>query len=243
MRAGGLAGEIQDYRRAKALSEEALAVAREIGDSHLTAGILHTLGFIASQVDDYAQAIVFYEQALTLLRAEGLKEHEPTTLYNLGEIARWQGDYNRAIALYREALAICEEMGDTTRIAWMYRGLGCVALEQRDYEPATRFFKESLTLLRDVGEKFGITEALEFLARAAAESGPNVENVRRAARLLGAAALVREHIGYPVLPTERPAYERCVAGVRAYLGEDQFAADCAEGRAMTLDQAIAYALE
>src|SRR5439155_26261133 len=184
------ATEMQDYRRAKVLAEEGLAVAKELGDQEHVARCLNSLANLALSADeDRVRAIALLEEALTVVRAERLKEYEPTVLYNLGGMACDQGDYSRAIALYQEALAICEEMGDTTRIAWMYRGLGCVALEQRDYELATRFFKESLTLLRDVGEKLGITEALELLARATAESGQNREDIRRADRLLGAASL------------------------------------------------------
>ena len=65
----------------------------------------------------------------------------------------------------------------------------------------------------------------------------------RAARLLGAATGQFEAIGAAMWPADRLEYERTVAAARAALSEEVFAAAWAEGRAMTLDQAIAYALE
>jgi hypothetical protein len=59
---------------------------------------------------------------------------------------------------------------------------------------------------------------------------------------LGAAEALRETIGLPLAPVDRAAYERNVAAVRAQFDAASFAAAWAEGRAMTLEQAIAYAL-
>ena len=65
----------------------------------------------------------------------------------------------------------------------------------------------------------------------------------RAARLFGAAHALRESVGIPLRPIARPEYERDVAAVRTRLDEASWQAAWAEGQAMTLEQAIAYALE
>jgi hypothetical protein len=44
------------------------------------------------------------------------------------------------------------------------------------------------------------------------------------------------------LPREHATYERDVAAARAYIDQAVFVAAWAEGQAMTLEQAIAYAL-
>jgi hypothetical protein len=64
----------------------------------------------------------------------------------------------------------------------------------------------------------------------------------RTARLFGAAEALREKFCRPLPPVDRGDYD-CVPAARATLGEDLFAATWTEGRAMTLEQAIAYALE
>ena len=57
------------------------------------------------------------------------------------------------------------------------------------------------------------------------------------------AATVREHLGPPLLPADRGGYEADQAAVRTELGEAAFVVAWEDGRAMTLEQAIVYALE
>ncbi len=64
----------------------------------------------------------------------------------------------------------------------------------------------------------------------------------RAARLFGAAAALREAVGLPREPIDQRPYERHVAEVRTALSEAQFTAAWAEGRTMTLEDAVAEAL-
>jgi hypothetical protein len=64
----------------------------------------------------------------------------------------------------------------------------------------------------------------------------------RAARLLGAAAALRETIGAPLPLPERADVEQAVAGARAALGEAEWTAAFAAGRMLSLEQAIAEAL-
>jgi hypothetical protein len=64
----------------------------------------------------------------------------------------------------------------------------------------------------------------------------------QAARLLGAAEALRVATHVPVPPVDQTDYERTVAAARAHLDEATFAAAWAEGRAMTLEQAIDLAL-
>jgi hypothetical protein len=66
-------------------------------------------------------------------------------------------------------------------------------------------------------------------------------HTRQAAQLLAVARLLVE-IGH-MHPVDLDDYERDVALARAQLGEAAFTAACAEGQAMSLEQAIAYALE
>lgn len=67
------------------------------------------------------------------------------------------------------------------------------------------------------------------------------ERPKRAARLLGAAAALRETIGYPVRPARRADYDRLAAAVRTALGEGA-AEGWAAGQGMTMEQAVEYAL-
>jgi hypothetical protein len=69
------------------------------------------------------------------------------------------------------------------------------------------------------------------------------EQPARAARLWGGAERLRQVLGRRTAPAARATYERAMAVARAQIGEDAFAAAWAAGRAMSIEQASAYALE
>jgi hypothetical protein len=64
----------------------------------------------------------------------------------------------------------------------------------------------------------------------------------RAAHLFGAASALREALGAPLPPPDRPTYDCALESARGQLGKQAFATAWAEGQAMTLEQAIAFAL-
>jgi hypothetical protein len=126
-----------------------------------------------------------------------------------------------------------------------------VACLQGNFVQATDPLTQSLTLYRDTDDVWGIIECLEtftWLVSGQAVKVPQqargiAPTLARAARLLGAAAEMRAVTGHPPIVGSQAIHERNAAAIRAQLGEDGFAAAWAEGRAMTLEQAIAYALE
>lgn len=63
----------------------------------------------------------------------------------------------------------------------------------------------------------------------------------RAARILGAMESMRERLRYPLPAIEQGPYEREISRIREALGDDRFAVERAAGRAMRVEQAIAYA--
>src|SRR5690606_4849131 len=79
-------------------------------------------------------------------------------------------------------------------------------------------------------------DSLDALARTAARRESFVE----AARLLAATDRARDEMSYPRPPVDRPGYEALVERLRANAGAD-FDAAWAEGRRLTLDEAVGYA--
>jgi hypothetical protein len=65
----------------------------------------------------------------------------------------------------------------------------------------------------------------------------------RAARLFGAAAALRDASGVELPASEREDHDRDLTDVRARLDSVAFAAAWAAGRAMTLDEALAYVMQ
>jgi len=203
------------------------------------ANALNGAGVLAYDQGDYATAHILQEESLAIYRELGDRSGIAASLNNLGNVAKEQGDYAEARVLYEESLAILRELGDKSGIAYSLSNLGNVAWRQGDVAAARALHDESLAIRRELGDKLGIAYTLEGMAALAAGQGQN----ERAARLWVTAEVLREAIHSPLSPKEKEAHDRKVATARASLGEEAFAAAWEAGRAMTLEQAIEYALQ
>jgi tetratricopeptide (TPR) repeat protein len=150
-----------------------------------------------------------------------------------------QRDYPAARALHEESLALYREIGDKAGIASCLNNLGNVAREQGNYPAARALYEESLTLYREIGDKRGIAECLARLGGVAVGVG----QVDRGANLLGAVEGLLGSMDAVLDREDRLPYDRAVASARAQLGEEAFEQAMQEGRAMSVEQAIHYALD
>ena len=118
-------------------------------------------------------------------------------------------------------------------------GLADVDLNSGDHGAAQVLYEEALMLLKDVDDRWWIAWCLEGMAEVAvAQRRPE-----RAARLFGAAESLRDAIGAPRPPGFRGYCERDLAAARDSLDEAAFENAWEEGRIMTPERAIEYALE
>jgi tetratricopeptide (TPR) repeat protein len=230
-----------DYPAAMARHEESLAIWRELGDRYGIARTLLASGNASYSLGNEAAAESLYEQSLAIERELGDQRAIAIVLNNLGMVAEYyRGDCPAARRLHEEALAIRRELGDRWGIASSLLNLGTTAFDQQDYVSARAQLKESLSIHRELADRLGIVGSLEALAALEFVTG----RVEAGARLCGHAERVREEIGAACPAWERLRYDRQVAAGRAALGNDvAFDAAWQEGRAMTLEQAIEYALQ
>jgi predicted ATPase/class 3 adenylate cyclase len=224
---------------ARPIFEESIALFRRIGDPWGLASALYYLGEIEQAAGHYASARALIEEALGLTRPTEDRFTLSVYVDTLGEIALAEGDYRQARCLFEESLALCREDHNTRRIAYELRNLGHLARFEGRFVEARAHYQESLTLYGEMDARPGIANLLDSLARLAGVEG----QAKRAARLFGATEALRQPIQAPVPGHERLDYESRVAAAREALGAEAFAAAWEEGRAMTLEQAIAYALE
>jgi tetratricopeptide (TPR) repeat protein len=234
----GIAAMTQgQYERATTLLQEILVLARGQHNRHRLINILNGLGQVARNQGNYERAMVLYQESLTLAQEEGDKNDLAWALILMGQVAYSQGDLKAARALCERALATDREIGILTCHPWLLHLLGRVAHCEGDLVRARVHLEKSLRVFAASGEKLRIAECLEGLASVAGTQGLS----ERAARLIGAASSLREAMGTPLPPVDRPGYERDVANARAALGEAALTAAWAQGRAMTLAQAVEYA--
>jgi tetratricopeptide (TPR) repeat protein len=254
-----------DRSQLKMMQEQNLTFFREIGDKFGAAECLMFLDQVAMNTNDYERAATLAEEQLALRREIGDQDGMATALADLGTLAFLQHDYRRAILLFEEGLSIFRALGNKWALGIGLSHLGDIFLWQKDYEKTTKMYEEALAFARDISDRSLI--ALNIEAFAALATAQN--QMERATRLLGtverldksffemsstnllqrrddryhAIASVHHATSVSYLLQRLDNRDHTIASAHAALGDEAFAAAWAEGRAMTLEQAIAYALE
>jgi predicted ATPase/class 3 adenylate cyclase len=236
---GNAATEAGDYETASGFLEEALSIWQELDDKHGTARALISLGWAALRPGDYQLANQRLEAALTISRQLEDTRSIGFELSGLGEVALRQDDYARATKLLEESLELRRQLGNKWGVGVSLGTLGWVAIREGDWQRALARLGESLAVRQEIGDKGGSAWCIERLAEVALAQG----NREKAVRLLSAAGALRISIGSVIDPADQPEYQNRRAALRSELGQEQFAALWEAGRALTLDQAITYALE
>jgi predicted ATPase/class 3 adenylate cyclase len=224
------------------LTEESLAADREAGDQGGIAAGLGMLGLYAREQGETEKARAYMDESVARLRELGFIAHWGTV--NRIQLAVEESDFVFARSLAEETLTHSRKLDFWWVTAQVLGQLGRMATYDGDYAAAKAFWDENLTLSweRGEGQRHNLPGSLEGLAALAAARGES----ERAACLWGAAAALRE------TPNHRPpagsvgvpaADEPRLAAVRAALGEEAFTAAWAEGRALSPQQAVEYALQ
>lgn len=237
---GSVAFAQGDYQRHHALKEESLAISRELGDKFGIAIALENLGNEALYEEvNPPRARELYEESLRIFGELGNQLRVALSLNNLGRVAFFEGEYARARQLSEMSLEMLEEIGSKPGMPWALDSLGLTALQEGDVEHARLLFTRSLQIDRTLGDKRRIPMDLLHLGAVAAAKG----EVQKAARLLGASEALGKATATTLNRSYGMEYEGAMALVRLQLGEQASEQAKEAGRAMSVEQAIAYALE
>lgn len=236
--AGRLVHSRGELDRARVLYEEALEVWAKLGDDKGVGLSLKDLGNLSIEHGEYENARTLYEQALALHRKVGNEVEVAATLNNLGVVGRLQQKWDDSIAELSESLRIFQQIGDQQGIARGKLNLGMAFLGGGDDDKAAELCRESLVLWRELGGKWDIIDCFEDLG-SIAESR---HDPALAARMYGAADALRETVGATPSPYERVLLDEYLNEAREALGDEAFESAWSEGRSMSFDDAIDYAL-
>jgi non-specific serine/threonine protein kinase len=230
-----------DHLSAESLLEESISLFRELDDKLGTAYALSNAGFAALGLGRPQKAITLTEEAVDLFLEVDEKWGAAIELGFLAVAWRDQGDHEKAKRLAERGLALSREVGERQAISVALNTLATLAQAEGDHEWAGELFGEGLTVSAELGNESDVVHCLEGLASIAAAEG----SIVRAARLWGAAEALLEEIevGVHTYVPDRSIHQSLVAAARARLDEEAFEAAWAEGRTMTPEQAIEYALE
>ena len=225
---------------------EALEIWRSIGDKHEIANALYNDSFqwavaldpTASDPDGIGFAEM--EEALALYREVGDQHGLATALWGIGNYRYFHGDPNHGVPEAREALELFRRVGDQTMEAWSLHMIGTGLIRLGEVPEAIDNINSAIRLFHAAGDVAGITLGLDDLAGAAAVTG----DLPRAARLWGAARALSSASGVrlaDLVDSQLDVGHR--ANARSSMDPADLERYAAEGRSMSLDESVAYALE
>jgi tetratricopeptide (TPR) repeat protein len=240
--AGWLARQHGDGEAALPLLSEGLAVARARGDLVVEAVALAFLGLLEQDQGDHERATRAMEAALALhLELEAAPDEGrgprwstgmPTQAAALCANLVQRALARNAVATAERYLAAAQRRRQALGHAWLQSYLarcqGDLARAGGDQEGALAAYRESLEVAWNRGERRFLAEPMAGIASVVAARG----QPERAARLLAAAATLREEIGAPQ-GWGRPVHERAEAAAQAPTSKDS-ASSCSTSAASAL---------
>jgi predicted ATPase/DNA-binding CsgD family transcriptional regulator len=236
--AGTMAWQQTDFAQAILHHEQALTLAREIGDREAEAFALNNLGVQAKEFGNFDEARSRYDACIAIAREAGMTQLMIRTLHNRAQILRVQGDSAAAMHSMEEVLTLAREHSMHWPLPAMLAGLGLTAMDLGDYERANALFHEGLALAVARGNLGNVIDVIESMAKLATVTG----QPEQALRLFGAAEALREELVFPLSPADLAARELIRQALRETVGTACFTATWASGRALSQEEALAEAL-
>lgn len=227
-----------DYQTTYMIGERIIEVYRELGDLVSLGISIMIQGQMAIALGKHDTAQLLLEESLTLARAAGDKYRIALTLDYMGDLARSERQVVQAHSAYEESLSILRELGAASEIPATLHNLAYICLYQGDIERAQALFRESLEAQRAQDDREGVLEGLRGFAALASTTGLAAES----ARLYAAAVANGRGDSASLWALEKIEYEHYIGLARAKLSDADFEAEQAKGRALSMEQAIAYAL-
>ena len=157
---------------------------------------------------------------------------------SMGDVALRRRDFDGAVPLFEEALAISRDVGEGEGIAVALYNLAHALLRVKRRSEAESAARESLELAVRIESTHTVVWDLVLLAAAARLRG----ETQPAATLLGAVHAQCERTGLELRGAEADIHHETANGLAADLGPRRYEAGLADGHAMTLEQAVTYAL-
>jgi tetratricopeptide (TPR) repeat protein len=229
--------ELNDYRQALAPFAEAETLLQKLGPENypgLRAGIASSHAHLANQQGKHQDAIAYAREAIQIAEKLGWVEYIWELVY-IGDAYTGLGEYEQARNCYLEALHQTDQMEDLRR-PFVLHHLGMVDFYQGNLKRALEYSQAGLQQAYEIPDNNNIAICLGLAARILAKQGLPAQ----AAHLSGAAHAFHERQGR--LSWEDSALDAILPGWEARPDRDAICQAYEEGRAMSADQAVDFAL-
>ncbi len=247
---GGVAWWQGDIKALTVAYGEAVTIWRSLENPSELANALYNLSFAYSVSDPTASeqtdpdpeglGLAHLEEALGLYRTLGDERGEANVLWGLGNRRYFSGDIAPGAQEFELALEKFRKVGDRTMEAWSLHMLGVALVRVQRLDEGLAYLQQGIRSFYRASDTAGVTLGLDDMSAHAAAAG----DLQRAARLWGAARSLTSTTGATLATVvDSAVYGQSRSAIRSELAPDELDRLAREGAAMTLDEAVAYALE
>jgi len=229
-----------DIETAFKASSEMQMLAVELDDPYIRGVVLAGASLLeAIARKDPVKVIAMREEAEKLTRENGSRWSYATTLHGSGNFYAGLKQFDKAREKYKVAMHIMQELGSSRIVIMLKSDLAHILRHEGNFAEAIPAYHETIKEWQRMGHRAAIAHQLESLAFIAKA----MEQTERAARLFGAAEALRKKIRIDMTTQERQEYDKEISDLKANMDKEEFASLWAEGRSMTMNEAIDLALD
>jgi ATP/maltotriose-dependent transcriptional regulator MalT len=225
-----------ELTQALALSEQALAILPQVGDSNCVCDVMMTSGILASQRGDLDHARAAMEDVARLAREHDNLLDLCRALINLGDVAIEQGRLDEGRALLEQAVD-CSDPGSSPACVARIN-LSQIAALQGRYHDAATLGRTALATALEHGDQLRAIWATFHIAWALAELG----ELERSGRLIGASTAFLQRAGFARTRSDLLCEKGVLDGLHNQLSVDAVHLLLQQGRDMPLEEALSQAL-
>ena len=196
------------------------------------------LASIAARPPDPDRADGYLERSITLVRDAHDGWGEAMALLTQGRVALAQKSVHRAVERFEQSLSLARAQGEDMGIATALQHLGWAQLVLGHTAEAKASFEESLATSARLRHAEGVAYGLEGLTAIAAAEG----RAERAGRLLRASEALRRQTGLGDAASFS-FHKHYLAPILAGDGADELERARTEGRDLSIDEAVDFALQ
>jgi ATP/maltotriose-dependent transcriptional regulator MalT len=234
-----MANSQNDVDARESLARESLRVATASNDNDAIALSLAWLAIPLAMAGNLTEAVELAESSLSLARTLGSWPSQAVATAALCNILPMAGQSERAIELGDEGVGISQQRGELWARGYMLVATSQVHWRHGDRQLAEVEARAGTATKHAIDDRSGLQLLLQTLAWMAAEGGAH----QRAAIILGSAEHVRQASGLEVPEAQSQQHDRSIALALEGLGQSPYDESYKRGLAMTIDDAVAFAVE
>jgi predicted ATPase/DNA-binding XRE family transcriptional regulator len=225
-----------DHSRQLALTREALTLSQKLKDRKHIAWSLCWLGYAERDCQNYSASIKYLIESLAILKELNELIWVIFATHFLAESYVLNGELETARDLWNQGIELCREEGYEWQFTWGLEGLGTVEKLDGNYEQARKLYSKSLRMKVRFNDTAGIAYTIGYFALLAAAQ----KHFRRAVKLWAVGKRLRHTMNHLAIMIGDDT--TLISEAQIQLGQEIFNSTWSKGAAMSIEDAIDYAL-